>query len=201
MLDIERLIPVLLLLALNFNFSLAQKQWSLEKCIQRAINNSVLIRQGEVAIQQSELSSIANKYSRYPDLNASSSFGYSFGLTIDPTTNSFINNSAGTNTWSLNSSVVLYNGGRINNTIEQAAYDIKSAKADMQQNEYEIALGVANAYLNILLAEEQLLNATKQMELTETQLKQTEKLIQVGQLSKTSIHTCLLYTSPSPRDS
>lgn len=175
-------ILILLPILLGTANLLAQEVWSLEKCVQYALENSLNIKQADLGVQQSELTLDGNRYARLPNLSASSSYGYQFGRTIDPTSNSFINASTGSNTWQLNSSVMLYNGGRITKSIQQADYDLEAAKSDAQQTQNDIALNVANAYLNILFSEEQLNNAQTRIQLTKAQLEQTEKLIRAGQI-------------------
>ena len=160
----------------------AQEVWSLQKCVQYAVDNSLNIRQSNIAVQQAELTEDGSRYARLPNLNASSSYGYNFGLTIDPTSNEFINKAAGNNTWRLSSNVLLYNGGRLSKSIEQSSYDVEASQADLRQAQNDIALNVANAYINVMFAEEQLANAEKRIELTQAQLEQTQKLIRAGNL-------------------
>lgn len=160
----------------------AQDIWSLEKCVSYAMQNSLNIKQSQVSVAQAELGEDASKYARLPNLNASSNYGYQFGRTIDPVTNSFVDLNVGSNTWSLNSNVVVFNGGRINNTIKQSEFDTQAARSDMQQMQNDIALNVANAYLNVLFSEERLTNAKRQLALSEAQLEQTNRLIQAGSI-------------------
>lgn len=56
----------------------------------------------------------------------------------------------------------------------------EASKADLEQTIQNLALTVATNYLQILLADEQLLNAQKRIEQSKTQLAQMDKLIQAG---------------------
>ncbi len=160
----------------------AQNSWSLEKCIQHALNNSLSVKQAGLAVKQAELTDTGNRFARYPNLNASASYSTQFGKSIDPTENTFTTERIGGSTIGLSSSVILYNGNRITNTIKQGQLDLQAAREDMNQTNNDIALSVANAYINILFAEEQLANAQKRAELTQEQLEQTDKLIRAGSL-------------------
>lgn len=158
----------------------AQPKWSLAKCIQYAQQNNLTVMQTELGVRDAVLTNKAAKQSRYPNLQGSVGAGVQFGLREDPSTGILSSQSLAYNSFGLNSQVVLYNGNRIKNTIKQSAIDIKAAEADLNQTTQNIALDVAVAFLNILLTEDQLENANKRLELSFTQLDQTDKLINAG---------------------
>lgn len=175
----------LLFSALILGFTVAtgqQEVWTLEKCIQYARQNSLSIKQAQYNIKSAELLQKQATLSRLPSLNANGNAGYQFGRTIDPTTNGFKNENIGFNSYSLNAGVILYSGGEINNNIKQSRINLETAQLDAVNTANNIGLNVANAYLNILLAQEQLDNSRTRREQTQHQLEQTDKLIQAGSL-------------------
>ncbi len=178
---------ILLVSALCVGFLLpasAQETWSLEKCVNYARKNSLLVKQNDISIGNAEISVDNSKMARYPNVNSNFSYGLNFGRTIDPTTNSFATQSTQFTSLGVNSGVIIYNGGRLNNTIKQSNLNLKAAKYDKEQAERDIALNVSQAYLNILLAEEQLTSAKGNLKQTEEQLEQTDKLIAAGTLPR-----------------
>ncbi len=160
----------------------AQERWSLAKCIEHARQNSLTIKQAQYQISSAELNLTQNRLNRLPNLNGNINGGLQLGRSIDPTTDQFVQQNFGANSVSVSSSIILYGGNRINNSIEQSKYDLEAARLEAQAASYDIALQVAGGYLNILLSEEQLENARKRMELSESQLEQTDKLINAGTL-------------------
>ncbi len=156
--------------------------WSLEKCITYAQQNNLTLKLAEYDIRNAELDLEQDRFSRMPTLSANGRAGYQFGRTIDPTTNTFNNQRIGFNSYSLDASVSLYNGGAIHNSIQQSQVNARAARLDAKASSNDIALSVASTYLSILLAEEQLANAKKNLELTQEQLSQTDKLIDAGSL-------------------
>ncbi len=173
------------LILLTFNISVsAQEIWSLEKCVRHSQQNSLSIKQSAIAIQNAKLTEQGHVKSRLPNLNGGFSVGMNSGRSIDPITNSFTTNATGSNGISLSSGLLLYNGGRIKNSIKQAQYDIAAAEANAQQTSYDLALNVAAAYLNILLSEEQLENSNKRIAQSRNQLDQIDKLIKAGSRPK-----------------
>ncbi len=170
---------IILMFVLN-PFAHAQDVWSLQKCIEHAQKNNLSLKQSQLLIEQAKLGEQLNKYSRYPSLNANTSFGYQFGRTIDPTTNSFVSEGIGGQTLNLDAFVNLYNGGRTKTNIARGEIDRQAAEADKLQLDNDIALLVATTYLNVLFAKEQLAASKQRLDLTNEQLVQTEKLIAAG---------------------
>ena len=179
---IKNIFTVLILLGFS-SFSFAQDgQWSLERCIKYAQQNNLSIQQSSLSVQQSELTLKGNKREYYPNLSGSVSYGFNSGRSIDPTTNDFVQNSIHTNGVSLNTGAIIYSGGRIPNIIKQSEYNLQASKLDVDNFKNNISLQVARAYLQVLLAEEQLGNSRVNIKQLEDQLAQTNKLIKAGTL-------------------
>jgi outer membrane protein len=170
------------LIALN-GFAFGQETWSLEKCVSYAQENSRLVKQSQVGVSNAKLSQKLADFDRYPSVSAGSNFGLNFGRSVNPSTNVFENRSTNFQSWSVNASVILYNGGRLNNTLRQSELDIKASQADLENSASTIALQVAQAYLQILLFDEQLENARKRIQTTQSQLDRTERQIKAGQIA------------------
>lgn len=167
-------------LLLLINSAAGQQKWDLEKCIQYAWENNLTLTQNQISIQQENLRLGQSKRDRYPNANASGSYGINFGRSIDPTTNAFIGQSFHNNGFSLSFGVPVYQGQTIKNTIEQNKLNLAAAKEDFEQSKRDIALSVAQAYLQILLNIEQVNNANTTRSQTQEQLDQTNKLINAG---------------------
>jgi outer membrane protein len=162
------------------NWASAQETWSLQRCIEYAKENSLNMRQAEYAIQGADLNKKQAQFSRLPNIDGTFNGGIQFGRTIDPTTNSFRNQEIGFNSYSVNGSLTLFSGNQIHHTIQQSKLDLEAARLDGDATFNNMALGIATAYLQVLLSEEQLENARQQVRLTQDQLDQTDKLIDAG---------------------
>lgn len=162
---------------------LAQETWSLERCINQAQENSRQVKQSQIAVKNAELIKKQDTWSRYPSVSANSNLGFNFGRSVNPSTYAFENNATNYNSWGLSAGATLYNGGRINNQIKQSETDVKAAKADLEQAASDIAMSVAQAYLQILLNDEQSENAKKRLQTTQSQLDRIERQIKAGQLA------------------
>ncbi len=164
----------------------AQETWSLEKCITQAQQNSRLVKQSQIQIKNAQLAKKQDQLSRYPSVNAGSNLGLNFGRSVNPSTYTFENTTTSFNSWNLNANATLYNGGRINNQIKQSETDVKAAQADLENSAATISLQVAQVYLQILLNDEQLANAKKRIQTTQSQLDRAERQIKAGSIAPTA---------------
>ena len=158
----------------------AQETWSLERCVKYALDHSLDLRQSKVDAKQAEVNQIAAKQLRYPNLNGSTGYDISFGRQVDRATNDFINERFGNQNLGLNTNVTLFNGGRINNQVKQAALGLQAAELEAEQVSNDITLMVANAFIQILFAKENLSNAEKSRDLIGSQIENIDKLIEAG---------------------
>src|SRR5690606_35648615 len=117
-------------------------------------------------------------------LNAGAAHVYNVGKTIDRFTNTFANSTVLSQNFYLSSNFVIWSGFSQLNNIKASHYNYLSGLEQTKQREYELSLNVANAYINVIFAEE-LLNISKsQFDVTRDQLDQTVKLVNAGATAK-----------------
>ena len=160
----------------------SQEVWNLDKCIEYARQHNIAVRQSKLSVQTADINLKGSRAARLPNLNGSSSLSTSFGRNIDPTTNDFISENVTFNSMSLNTNLPLYTGNRLVNTIKRDKKELEAAVLDQRFIEIQQLNLISEAYLNILVAEEQLKAMQKSRETTQQQLQQTEKLIRAGVL-------------------
>lgn len=160
--------------------------WSLEKCINYALKNSLTVDQAMLAVNQSKLAQKQAVWSQGPRINGSFSFGYNFGRSVDPTSYSFINQITNISSLSMNLNQVIFQGMSIRNSIKQSKIDLQASLKDVEQAKNDVALSVAQSYLSILLAHENLDVFEEQAKVTKAQYDQTLKMITAGVLAENS---------------
>ena len=158
----------------------AQDAWSLERCIAQAQDANFTVQQARANVKVAILAEKQAKAARLPNVNLSTNLGEQFGRTIDPTTNGFVTTGIGYNSMSLSAGVPLFSGGQITHGIKQSRFDAQATGADAEQTSNNLALMVAQAYLSVLLAEEQSESAGRRVEQSQRQLNATQKLIDAG---------------------
>lgn len=176
---------LLLVVALSFfafrpAYMSAQEVWDLQKCIDYALEHNLVLEQNKLNVTTADINLKQNKAARIPSLNGTVSAGANFGRTINPVQNTFDAQTYGYSSIGLSTGVMLYNGGKINNSIKQSAADKNAAELDVKQYANDLALNVAREYINILFAQERLIIAKRNAELSEKQLQQMLTFIKAG---------------------
>lgn len=177
----NRLIILLTLSGIAFN-SFGQEKWDLRKCVDYALENNISIKQQDIQAQIAQLTYKQSDLSRYPNVNFSANLSMNTGRSIDRTTNLYTTQSVINNYFSLQSNVDLFNWFSKTNTIAGNKLEAMAAYASVDKLKDDISLNVAAAFLQALLAKEQV-NASKiQIEQTTAQLENTKKLVRAGSL-------------------
>ncbi|MEP6647513.1 MAG: TolC family protein [Saprospiraceae bacterium] len=158
----------------------AQEEWNLEKCIREALSKSLTLKQANLLEKGNEIEGKRLRMQHIPNLNANSDFGISFGRVINPATNNFETDNSLYQSIGASSNLVLFNGGRINNSIRQNKLTTTASTEDVHQAENDLALNVALAYLNVLFAYENLEIAKGRVQLSQHQLENLDKMIAAG---------------------
>jgi len=159
------------------------KIWSLETCIEYAIENNLTIRQNTLQQRTTENNLIQSRAGRYPTVNASAQQSFNFGRSIDPFTNSFVNETIRANQFSITANMNLFNGFQQQNTIMQNELNVEVNELNVESAKNDITLNIALAYLQILLNQELLEATEKQVQASKTQLERTQKLYDAGAIA------------------
>src|SRR5689334_3934267 len=92
---------------------------SLKQCVETALANNFNVQQNGLQMQADEVNWKQSKLNLLPDLNGSATHGSNQGRSIDPFTNSYINQNVNYASYGLNSSVLLFQGFAAQNAIKQ----------------------------------------------------------------------------------
>ncbi|MBC7450929.1 MAG: TolC family protein, partial [Cytophagales bacterium] len=121
-----------------------------------------------------------------PTINGTATQNYNLGRNIDPFTNIYINQQVRSNNFSLNGSLVLFNGFVLQNSLKQSKNEALAAQQDIDQYRLDLSINIVQAYLSILLNEEQVVNTERQAATTKAVYDRTERLKQSGVLTASS---------------
>ncbi|UCS91901.1 TolC family protein [Echinicola marina] len=156
---------------------------SLEECVQIGLENNLELQRSVLNQENNQANLMEAKGQRYPSLSMTSSYNYSWGRALDNVTNDYLPSSSfGSAGFSVRSNVSLFSGGRINNSINQAAVDLETGELNVEATKNNITLNIVNLFVNVVFAKEQVNVAKSQLEVTSNQLERTRKLVEVGAL-------------------
>ncbi len=158
--------------------------WSLQECVKYAHENNLQVRQRKLSVKSSELDRKRSYYELLPNLNAFGNHGYNWGQRVDQFTNQFVTRRVRSNSFSLSSELVLFQGMQRYNTIQQREHEVTAAKAQVQKAKNDIALQIATAYLQILFSKEVLEVRKEQRDRSRMQVERMRDLHDAGEISK-----------------
>lgn len=180
-----KILSIIALLTLNCSAQNidTSKIWTLQECVDYALKNNISIKQSELD-KQIRIQNIKSAKGQFlPNLNASASQSYNFGSSIDAS-GTRVAADFRSNNYSLNSSVVLFDGFANINTLNQAKINVEVQDANVEKMKNDISLNVVNAYLQILFAQEQINIAQLQIDITQKEVDRISKLIDAGAAPK-----------------
>ncbi len=162
------------------NIVFAQPIWTLDRCISYARENNIQLKITQLNAELNEVNYSQSKFNFLPNLNANGSYGISRGRNIDPTTNTYIVQNITGGSGTISTSITLFGGLRKLNQMRESYYAYMSSKYSAEQTLNDVSLNVANAYLQIVMAKEQLLRAEQTLVLSKEQQERTKKLVASG---------------------
>lgn len=155
-------------------------------CVEIALENNLTLKRTEINQANFEADLLASQGRRIPSLNSGVFSGYRWGRSINPVTNLFETRRIGNINISANSSVPIFNGMRINNSIAQARKNLESGQYTLEATKNTITLEVINLFIDVIFNREQVKIAENQLKTTTEQLERTQKLVAAGSLPLTN---------------
>lgn len=167
-------------------FSLfAQEPWSLEVCIQYAMENNILIKQSVLNTEYNQNLLKQSKLGQIPSLSGNGNYNYSWGRVLDETTYRYSDNQTiNSINLGISSSANLFSGLRVRNTILQNELNLMASYEDVEKVKNDISLNIAAAYLSIMFNRELLSVTESQLEITGQQVERTLKMVEAGKLAR-----------------
>ena len=172
------------ILLLSSGYSgVAQETWSLQKCIEYAMENNIQIKRQTLNTNYSQNQVNQAKADMLPNLNAAASDNFSYGRSLN-VQNTYEDRNATQLSGYLSSNLTLFNGFVLQNTIKQKELDLQATIQDLQKAKDDIALNVAASYLEILFSQELLSVSQAQTEVTQQQINRTQQLVNAGSVAR-----------------
>lgn len=161
--------------------------FSLKQCIEYAWMNNLEVRQFVLNSESSSIDLKQSKSNILPSLSAGAGQNYQFGRSIDRFTNQFSNQTIRSNNFSLNANLLLFGGFQTQNNIKLANATQKAAQENIYNIKNQIALNVANAFLQAIQSEENIKNLNFQVETTKQRVIKAQKMVDAGTADLSSL--------------
>lgn len=157
-----------------------QKKWTLEECVKHALENNISVKQSELELENAEIDKLAAIGSFLPSINADARASYNTGLSLNPTTNQLVNTTLGSASGGVSVGMTLFDGLKNIRQMQRAKISRLAAEYRLDKMRDDIALMVANSYLQVLLNKANLKVALSQNEVTQQQRQRTSDLVDAG---------------------
>ncbi|WP_026837469.1 TolC family protein [Gillisia sp. JM1] len=160
------------------------KKWTLQECVVYALENNISIKQSALDVESAEIERSDAIGNFIPTLNGRGSLSSNGGLSINPTNNQFENTRFTSFSAGLTSGLTLFDGLRNLRQLERAKISRLASQYSLEQMKDDIALFVANSYLQVLFNKQNLEILKSQNTITQNQLNRTQDLVEAGVLPK-----------------
>lgn len=157
------------------------QQMDLGGCIEYALKNNIQIKKSVIVLDQSVVTTKQAKAQRLPNLQASVSQNYVNRPLLTSETITDANSYSGN--YSLNSSMTLYNGGKIGKNIKQQELTVEANRYNVLEVEKSMQMQILELYLRILYASEKVAVDKATLELSEYQVTRAKGLQEAGSIS------------------
>lgn len=163
------------------------REWSLQDCFDYAMKANIQLNSLRLSRLSSEQDLLLSKAARQPNLNATFSQNLNGGKSINAlgtggaTVVDYQIYSSGN--YSASSNVTLFQGGYLNYDIKQKNLSYQVAGLNIAQQVNDLTVLITQAYLNILLARENIVYLKDVVATSESQVKQAQDQYNVGSIA------------------
>lgn len=175
------------------SFSLAtvamaqEKLWTMDECMHYAVENSPKVKKQAYTSDSYKADLNSAVASFFPSMNASVGAQYNFGRSVDPGTNTYSNTSTFNNSYGLNVSIPIFNGGRLINQWRMAKANRQLGMNDIQKEKDDLAINTMTAFMDVVYYQGTVKLAAEQLEENSRILYRTKRQEELGLKGKADV--------------
>lgn len=163
------------------------KKWSLEECINYAIEHNIDLKQKVQDQESKKVDLSTSKNSWLPNLNAGVGQNFDFGRSPSKTGVIVDQNSANSSFY-LQTSMPVFDGFKISNDIKARKLDLMASTENLNKAKEDLAINVASYFVEALYNKELLSVAELQVALTSEQVTRTDALVKAGKVPMSQLY-------------
>ncbi|MGY0392479.1 TolC family protein [Bizionia sp. KMM 8389] len=156
------------------------KVWSLEDCINYALENNIDVQNAGLNKNLAEVDYSKSKSSKLPDLFGSASQSFTNGNSIDPITGDYVTDQINSTNVGINSSLTLFKGNQLNNQIKQNELVLEQRGFEEDVVKNNIVLSLLETYLQILYSKENITIAENNLAASEKEVLRAKARLDAG---------------------
>ncbi len=160
------------------------KKWSLQECVEYAVENNLTVAQFELDLESATLDKSDAIGALLPSFNANAGIQERSGLVVNPNSNTNTTGTIFQFSPGVSSNVTLFDGLRNIHRLNRAKLTAIANQYRLDDLKDDIRLNVADGYLRILSNKEALKVSRAQYAVTEQDLKRIKELVNSGVVAK-----------------
>lgn len=165
----------------------AQKVWTLDECINYALEHNLDLQKSQLARQQAEYQYKMSQNAWLPTLNANAGEYLGFGQSPSYT-GIYVSDNSSSASFGANLSLPLFQGLNLYNTAKADALNLQATEMDRKAAKLNLKLNVIGFYMQVLYGKEQVEIARRQVELSNEQLEKTQQLFENGRIAEADVY-------------
>jgi len=158
----------------------SQSVWTLEQCLDYALENNLDVRLAGIGVEQADITLQQRRLNRLPNVTGSGYYGLAFGRFTNPDNLTIDASRSQSNSFSLNGNLPIFQGFGLVRSIRSAEDQRGLAETDQKAAEDQVRINVLQAYLQVLLALEDERRREVQIEVSRDNLSNSKRLAQAG---------------------
>jgi outer membrane protein len=159
-------------------------QWDLATAIAYARQHNIQINTIRLDERLSEQDLLLARAARYPNLSGSATQSVTHSGNTNPVVGGFQTQANVQGNYSLNSAFTIYRGGYLNHDVRSKDLQLQAANLNVAVTANDITLQITQAYLNILLAKENIVYIQELAKTSQAQYEQGKTRYNAGAISK-----------------
>lgn len=182
-------VTIALCLGMQFSFAqevapqVASKTWSLQDCIEYALENNITVKNASLDKNTAEVTYDQSKSERLPNLFGSASQNFSNGNSIDPITSNFVTDQINSTNVGINSSMTLFQGNQLNNKVKQNKLLLEQSIFQEEVEKNNIILNILENYLQTLYSKESIIIAENNLNASEKEVLRAKARLDAGTIA------------------
>lgn len=178
---------IIAILVLSFSVKAQQKTWTLDDCVNYAMEHNVSVLQSKVSQQNADFQHKIAKNAWLPSLSASASENFGFGMSPS-STGVYIPNNSSSTSFGLSLDMPIFSGLNIYNQVKSTDLNLQAAEKDLEAVKFDLELMIMAYYMQVVYNKEIKSVAEKQFALTEEQHQKTQELYQIGKIAEADVY-------------
>lgn len=164
-----------------------EKRWTLEECIQYAIEHNIDLKQKEQDQANSRVELSTSKNSWLPNLNASAGQNFGFGRS-EANDGTIVDQNSANTSFNIQLNMPVFDGLKIPNDIAAKKLNLKASFENLNKAKEDLSVNVASYYLQVLYNKELLRIARLQVDLSTEQVSKTEAMVNAGKVPLSQLY-------------